>query len=186
MRKIETELPGVFFIEPVLYTDKRGYFYESFNSNTFLNLNIDSVFVQDNQSKSSYGVIRGLHFQTEPHAQAKLIRVLEGKIFDVAVDLRKNSPTFGKWMGFFLSGENHQQLYLPKGFAHGFSVVSRKALVQYKCDAYYNPKAEKGILYSDSFLNINWQIPPENVIISVKDASLPDFNEAKKDFAFSF
>lgn len=186
MRKIETELQGVFFIEPVLYRDDRGYFYESYNSNTFLNLNIEDVFVQDNQSKSIYGVIRGLHFQAEPHGQSKLIRVLEGKIYDVAVDIRSNSPTFGRWMGFFLSADSHQQLYLSKGFAHGYSVLSETALVQYKCDAHYNPVAERGIVYNDSFLDINWQLPLEKAIVSEKDAGLPSFNEAKRNFNFNY
>jgi dTDP-4-dehydrorhamnose 3,5-epimerase len=138
--------------------------------------------VQDNQSKSSYGVIRGLHFQCNPKAQTKLVRVLEGKIFDVAVDCRKNSPTFGKWFGIELSAENKKQLLVPKGFAHGFSVLSDTAIVFYKCDSFYAPEADGGILYNDPALNIDWRISKEEVILSEKDSKLPVLSQSKINF----
>ena len=185
MKAITTELSDVFILEPRIFKDDRGYFYESYNALSFSKLGIDNNFVQDNQSKSEYGVIRGLHFQKGEFAQAKLIKVLEGEIFDVAVDIRQKSPTFGKWMGVKLSSENHLQLFIPKGFAHGFAVLSETAIVSYKCDEYYNPQSEGGIIYNDYTLGINWQIPHKKEIISAKDSSLPSFELLSKSINFA-
>ena len=141
----KTNFPGLFIIEPKVFEDERGYFFESYNEEKLTQNGIKTVFVQDNQSKSSYGTIRGMHFQSEPHAQTKLIRVLDGEIYDVVLDVRKGSPTFGRWFGIELSAENKKQLYIPRGFAHGFSVLSKMAVVFYKCDSPYNPSSEGGI-----------------------------------------
>ena len=184
MRIINTGLSGLLIIEPDVFEDERGYFFESYNTRKLSECRINTVFHQDNQSKSMYGVIRGLHFQREPFSQTKLIRVLEGEIFDIAVDIRLNSPTFGKWFGLNLSSENKQQLFIPGGFAHGFSVLSETAVVFYKCDKYYNPDAEGGIIYNDKFLHIDWKIPDDRVIVSAKDMVLPTFESAKKNFNF--
>ena len=161
--------------EPRVFGDSRGYFFESYNEKQFAEHGITIRFVQDNQSMSSYGVIRGLHFQRAPHAQTKLVRVLHGRILDVAVDLRKNSPTYGKHFSAELSSENKKQLLVPKGFAHGFSVLSEKAEVLYKCDAFYNKESESGIIYNDASLNIDWNIPAGKEIISEKDLRQPSF-----------
>jgi dTDP-4-dehydrorhamnose 3,5-epimerase len=142
------------------------------------------VIIQDNQSKSSYGVIRGLHYQLQPKAQSKLLRVLEGRIFDVAVDIRRNSQTYGEWFGIELSAENKKQLLIPKGFAHGFSVLSQSAVVFYKCDELYAPETDAGILYNDTNLNIDWKIPTDKVLVSEKDSKLPTFANAKNNFEF--
>ena len=177
----KTPLDGCIVIAPSVFEDSRGYFFESFNEQKFCtrsNLNVH--FVQDNQSFSSYGVLRGLHFQEGKHAQAKLVRVLHGKVLDVAVDLRENSPTFGKHFSIILSAENKLQLFIPRGLAHGFVVLSEKAEFFYKCDNYYNKEAEGGILYNDTDLNIDWQVPPSDVVISEKDKqniSLEEFKE---------
>src|ERR1700744_4288712 len=161
---ITTDFSGLLIFEPAVYKDDRGYFFESYNEQTFHREGIMNRFVQDNQSFSTYGVIRGLHYQLAPHAQAKLIRVLQGKIFDVAVDLRKNSPTFGKFMGIELSAGNRRQFLIPQGFAHGFSVLSETAEVSYKCDAFYHKDSEGGIRYDDPELNIDWQVPAGKAI----------------------
>lgn len=182
---ISTEIPGLLIFDPKVFEDSRGYFFESYNAQTFQKEGIDLNFVQDNQSSSSYGVIRGLHYQLHPHAQSKLVRVLEGSILDVAVDLRKGSPTFGKHVALELSAENKKQLLVPVGFAHGFSVQSPKAVVLYKCDAFYNRESEAGIRYNDPSLNINWKIPSGKEIISSKDAELPDFSGCRNNFEFS-
>lgn len=184
MRIQETCLKDVYIIEPEIFYDSRGYFFESYNEKKFLNFNFDFKFVQDNQSKSSYGVIRGLHYQIEPYAQTKLVRVIVGKIFDVAVDIRKNSPTYGKWFGIELSDENNLQLLIPKGFAHGFSVLSDYAIVLYKCDEFYNKNSERGIKYNDPVLNIDWKIPADKIIVSEKDNQLPLFENAEINFYF--
>ncbi len=181
----ETGIPGLLIIEPRIFRDERGYFFESFNTSELESAGITDQFVQDNQSKSMRGVIRGLHYQLEPFAQSKLIRVLEGVIYDVAVDIRKGSPTFGTWHGIELSSENHLQFYIPKGFAHGFSVLSETAVVMYKCDAFYTPASEKGILYNDPSLNIDWKTAGMKEIISGKDASLPSFENAELNFNFA-
>src|SRR5580658_10870215 len=155
----KTDIPDLLIFEPAIYKDNRGYFFESYNEQTFFKEGVRNHFVQDNQSFSTYGVIRGLHFQLDPHAQCKLVRVLQGKILDVAVDLRQSSKTFGKWIAVELSAGNKRQLFLPRGFAHGFSVLSETAEVSYKCDGFYNKESESGIRYDDPQLDIDWQIP---------------------------
>ena len=179
---ITTDFSGLLIFEPAVYKDDRGYFFESYNEQTFHREGIMNRFVQDNQSFSTYGVIRGLHYQLAPHAQAKLIRVLQGKIFDVAVDLRKNSPTFGKFMGIELSAGNRRQFLIPQGFAHGFSVLSETAEVSYKCDAFYHKDSEGGIRYDDPELNIDWQVPAGKAIVSQKDLDLPVFSNCRNNF----
>lgn len=180
----ETGIQGLLVIEPRVFEDTRGYFFESYNQGDFEKHNLHFGFVQDNQSKSSYGVIRGLHYQLQPYSQTKLVRVLQGRIFDVAVDIRKGSPTFGKWYGLELSEDNKLQLLVPKGFAHGFSVLSETAVVYYKCDALYNAQSESGIIYNDKDLNIDWKIEPDKAIISEKDMKLKSINEAEMNFTF--
>ncbi len=182
MEIIETSIKDLLIIKPDIYPDDRGYFFESYNEKRFKDNGISMDFVQDNQSKSSYGVIRGLHYQLEPHAQTKLVRVLQGKIFDVAVDIRKNSPTYGKWFGAELSDENFLQLLIPKGFAHGFSVLSESAIVLYKCDNLYKKDAERGIIYNDKSLNIDWKIDPKDAIVSTKDKIMATFDDAVMNF----
>tara|TARA_R110002050_G_scaffold48356_3_gene112601 strand:+ start:180097 stop:180642 length:546 start_codon:yes stop_codon:yes gene_type:complete len=173
----ETCLKGCFIIEPPVFKDERGYFFESYNAKEINNsLGLRVNFVQDNESYSTKGVIRGLHFQTGAFAQTKLIRVLSGTIVDVVVDIRKDSRTYGQHFWIELSGENKKQLFIPKGFAHGFSVLSNTATFFYKCDNYYNKVAEKGIIFNDATLNIDWKVPAENAIISSKDLLLPNFN----------
>lgn len=174
---IKTSIDGVWVFEPTVYKDPRGYFYESYNENTFKAAGINYKFVQDNQSKSSYGVLRGLHFQKEPYAQTKLVRALQGNILDVAVDLRPNSPTFKQHVAIVLSGENFKQLLIPKGFAHGFVVLSETAIITYKCDEFYNPQSDAGVIYNDSDLNINWTIPEKDILLSTKDAKLPTLKQ---------
>ncbi|NOT51613.1 MAG: dTDP-4-dehydrorhamnose 3,5-epimerase [Chitinophagaceae bacterium] len=181
---IETDIAGLLVFEPNVFEDSRGYFFESYNENIFKEQGIDVRWVQDNQSSSTYGVIRGLHYQLPPFAQSKLVRVLRGKILDVAVDIRKGSSTFGKSYSVILSGKNRKQLFIPKGFAHGFSVLSEKAEVLYKCDGFYNKENEAGIIYSDAELNIDWRIPAENAVISEKDAALPTLAQCTNSFVF--
>ncbi|HET9056473.1 MAG TPA: dTDP-4-dehydrorhamnose 3,5-epimerase [Chitinophagaceae bacterium] len=180
----KTEFPGLLIFEPVIFKDNRGYFYESYNEGLFEKEGVYINFVQDNQAQSSYGVVRGLHYQLMPHAQTKLIRVLSGTILDVVVDIRQGSPTFGKVYAIELSAENKKQLLVPKGFAHGYSVLSQTAEVFYKCDAFYHKESEAGILLSDSDLNINWRIPFEKAIISEKDKNYPAFKNCKNNFVF--
>ncbi len=185
MEIIKTKIPDLLIIKPKVFEDERGYFFESFNEKVFQEKGIDLDFVQDNESKSGYGVIRGLHYQLAPYSQTKLVRVIEGKVFDVAVDLRQNSPTYGQWSGIELSAENKIQFLIPKGFAHGFSVLSKSATFIYKCDNLYNPEAERGISYNDPSLNINWRIQAGKEIISAKDKIFPTFKEAEKKFKYS-
>jgi dTDP-4-dehydrorhamnose 3,5-epimerase len=180
----KTDIPGLQVFEPDVFEDSRGYFFESYNENTFREAGIDFRWVQDNQSSSGYGVIRGLHYQLPPHEQSKLIRVLRGKILDVAVDIRKGSPTFGKSYCRVLSAKNKRQLFIPKGFAHGFSVLSEKAEVLYKCDAFYHKGSEAGIIYNDPALNIDWRIPAEAAIVSDKDKMLPTLEQCSNSFEF--
>jgi dTDP-4-dehydrorhamnose 3,5-epimerase len=180
----ETPLPGVIIFEPAVYPDDRGFFFESYNKRLFVSNNISNEFVQDNQSFSVYGVIRGLHYQREPHAQSKLVRVLHGEILDVVLDMRVGSPGFGKTYDVRLSAENKKQIFVPKGFAHGFSVLSETAVISYKCDQFYNKQSEAGILFNDAELNINWQIPPDKTLISEKDTQLPVFNPSIADFIY--
>lgn len=178
MKFIETNLKGCYLIEPKVIEDGRGYFMEAFHQQKFYeNTGIQSHFVQDNQSHSKYGVVRGLHMQKGEFAQAKLVRVLFGKILDVAVDVRKNSPTFGQYYSVELSAENKKQFYIPKGFLHGFSVLSDDATVLYKCDAFYDKASEDGVNPLDAELNIDWQIPQELMIISEKDKNAKSFSE---------
>ncbi len=169
MNFIKTKLDGVVIVEPKVFEDARGYFFESYNEAEFIQNGIPNHFVQDNQSKSSYGVIRGLHCQLGEHAQAKLVRVLSGKVLDVAVDIRKNSPTFGQHVAVELSAENKRQLFIPRGFLHGFSVLSEEAVFAYKCDNLYCKESEFGIRYDDAEIGIDWQIPADKVITSEKD-----------------
>jgi dTDP-4-dehydrorhamnose 3,5-epimerase len=181
---LTTDFPGLLIFEPRVFEDERGYFYEAFNENTFKEAGISDHWVQDNQSSSVFGVIRGLHYQQPPFAQTKLVRVLKGKILDVVVDIRKGSPAYGQAFSKILSAKNKRQLFIPKGFAHGFSVLSKKAEVLYKCDSFYNKESEKGILYNDPLLNIDWNISPEEALVSDKDRLLPSFEEAGNDFNF--
>lgn len=181
---IKTNLPGLLIFEPVVFGDSRGYFFESYNEKTFAAEGINISFIQDNQSRSSYGVIRGLHYQLPPYAQAKLVRALYGNILDVVVDIRKGSPTYGKAFSIELSAENKKQLFIPGGFAHGFSVLSETAEVMYKCDAFYNREAEAGILYNDAALNIDWKIPAAKAIVSDKDRAYPVLTNCKNNFVF--
>jgi dTDP-4-dehydrorhamnose 3,5-epimerase len=181
---LKTDIPGLLIFEPDVFEDNRGYFFESYSERKFREAGIDCRWVQDNQSSSLYGVIRGLHYQLPPFAQSKLVRVLRGKIFDVVVDLRKGSPTFGKTYCKVLSAKNKRQLFIPKGFAHGFSVLSEKAEVLYKCDVFYNKESEAGIIYNDPELSIDWQIPEEDAIVSEKDKDLPTFAQCNNSFVF--
>lgn len=180
----DTEFPGLFIFEPVVLKDDRGYFFESYNEHTFQQQGIPIHFIQDNQSFSRKGVIRGLHYQIEPHPQAKLIRVLQGKILDIALDIRIGSPTYGKFMSVELSSENKRQFLIPRGFAHGFSVLSETAEVSYKCDGFYNKASEGGIRYDDPALGIDWGVPLAEAIVSSKDLELPLFAACRNNFQF--
>ncbi len=179
---LNCSLEGLVIVEPNVFADSRGYFFEAYNQNLFQENGISCNFVQDNQSRSSYGVIRGLHYQLNPFGQAKLVRVLEGEILDVAVDIRKDSPTYGQHFSIVLSSENNKQLFIPPGFAHGFSVLSPIAIVLYKCDAFYNKQSEAGIRYSDSDLKIDWQVQEGKEIVSEKDEQLPFFEGSISNF----
>lgn len=173
MNVLKTDIEGLVIIEPKLFGDGRGYFFESFSKKVFDAEVCETDFVQDNESRSSYGVIRGLHFQKPPYSQAKLVRVTRGRVLDVAVDLRPDSPTFGRYAAVELSEENHRQVFIPKGFAHGFSVLSEDAVFQYKCDAYYAPQSEGGIAWNDPDLAIDWRIPVDKAVLSEKDSRFP-------------
>lgn len=181
---IKTDLPGLVVFDPAVYGDSRGYFFESYNEKVFSEAGIHTRFVQDNQSRSAYGVIRGLHYQLDPYAQTKLVRVLSGSILDIVVDLRKGSPSYGKLLSIELSAENKIQLLIPKGFAHGFSVLSETAEVLYKCDSFYHKESEAGIIYNDPSLDIDWKIPAAEMIISEKDLKNPLFANCKNNFVF--
>jgi len=178
MKVIETEIEGVFILEPRVFGDDRGYFFESFSLKHFEEKVCKTVFVQDNESKSKYGVLRGLHYQLPPYTQAKLVRVVKGRVLDVAVDIRKGSPTFGKYVAVELSEENKLQFFLPKGFAHGFAVLSEEAIFQYKCDEYYAPDYEGAICFDDPDLGIDWRLPLEDIILSEKDKKHPRLRDA--------
>ena len=184
MKIIETPLPGLLIIEPSVFNDQRGYFYESYHLQRYQETGIEIPFVQDNESKSIYGVIRGLHYQLEPHPQAKLVRVMQGCVFDVAVDLRKGSPTFGKWYGVELSCDNKLQLLIPRGFAHGFSVLSETAIFSYKCDNAYSREHERALNAFDTQLAINWQLSESEWKVSDKDKVAPFFADAEMNFIF--
>ena len=177
MKLIETNINGVFIIEPKVFGDARGYFFESWSEAKLAEAGINCRFLQDNESKSSYGVLRGLHYQAAPYTQAKLVRVIQGSVLDVAVDIRKNSPTYGKYVAVELSGENKRQLFIPRGFAHGFAVLSDEAIFAYKCDNIYMPSAERGIVFNDPDLNIDWRINPEKWNLSAKDTQQPAFKD---------
>ena len=179
MNIIETGIEGLWIIEPRIFGDSRGYFFESFSQKEFDEKIGPVNFVQDNESKSCYGVVRGLHFQKPPHAQAKLVRVVKGKVLDVAVDLREGSPTYGKHCAVELSEENHRQMFIPKGFAHGFSVLSEEAVFQYKCDDYYAPETEGAVAWDDPDLAIDWHVPAEDIRLSEKDRKHPRLAELK-------
>ena len=178
MKVIETEIEGVFMLEPWVFGDDRGYFFESFSLKHFEEKVSKTVFVQDNESKSKYGVLRGLHYQLPPYTQAKLVRVVKGRVLDVAVDIRKGSPTFGKYVAVELSEENKLQFFLPKGFAHGFAVLSEEAIFQYKCDEYYAPDYEGAICFDDPDLGIDRRLPLEDIILSEKDKKHPRLRDA--------
>ncbi len=170
----KTDIPGVLIVDPTVYGDSRGYFFESFNEREFRELTGFKVhFVQDNESRSTYGVVRGLHFQRPPYAQSKLVRVVEGEVLDVAVDIRPNSPTYGRHVAVRLSAESHRQFFIPKGLAHGFSVLSPVAVFQYKCDAFYHPESEGAVAWNDPELGIDWQLPAESIVLSEKDQHHP-------------
>lgn len=180
-----TDISGLLVFDPIVHEDTRGYFYEAYNERLFREQGIDLRFVQDNQSKSSYGVIRGLHYQLKPHAQFKLVRALQGRILDVAVDIRKGSPTFGQHFSLELSEDNRKQLLIPPGFAHGFSVLSETAIVFYKCDDWYNRDSESGILYNDPALGIDWKVPREKELVSEKDLRQPLLRDCRTNFEYA-
>lgn len=182
MNVIETPIEGLLIIEPRVFHDARGYFVETYNEQRYREAGVDAAFVQDNQSCSTYGVVRGLHFQKPPYTQAKLVSCTKGRVLDVAVDLRKESPTYGKWYAVELSEKNHRQFYIPRGFAHGFSVLSEQAVFTYKCDNLYHPEAEGGLLLSDPDVAIEWQVPEEMRVISEKDTKHPLFKDLVSPF----
>jgi dTDP-4-dehydrorhamnose 3,5-epimerase len=184
MKFIKTVIPEVYIIEPSVFGDNRGYFLESFNLEKFEENIYPIKFVQDNESKSSKGVLRGLHFQKPPFEQSKLVRCIEGKVLDVAVDIRKGSPTYGMHVAVELSGENKRQLFVPRGFAHGFVVLSESATFSYKVDNSYAPEYDSGIKYDDTDLNINWSLTENEVQLSVKDKNLPAFKDLNSPFNF--
>ena len=182
MEIIKTPISGLVIVKPRVFTDSRGFFYETYNEKSYLEAGIDLHFCQDNQSKSSYGVIRGLHYQLNPQSQSKLVSVVLGSVWDVAVDLRAASPTFGQWYGVELTEENHLQFLIPQGFAHGFSVLTETAVFSYKCDNFYSPTLERGIMYNDPALSIDWKIPADKAVISDKDLKHRLFVDADKNF----
>ena len=184
MEVIQTAIPGVVIIEPRIFEDARGYFFESFSQREFSEKVADIQFVQDNESKSTYGVMRGLHYQKPPYTQSKLVRVVKGTVLDVAVDVRSGSPTYGQHVAVELTAENHRQFFIPKGFAHGFVVLSDEAVFQYKCDNFYAPQSEGGISILDESLGIDWRIPMDKAILSDKDKKHPKLADAPEDFTY--
>lgn len=185
MEVIKTEIDGVLILEPRIFGDARGYFFESFNAKEFAEkTGLEVNFVQDNESMSRYGVVRGLHFQKPPYTQSKLVRVVKGRVLDVAVDIRKGSPTYGKYVAVELSAENHRQLFISKGFAHGFSVLSEEVVFQYKCDAYYAPQSEGAIIWNDPSIGIDWKVGNEDVLLSDKDRNHPTLCEFESPFTY--
>ena len=182
MEVIKTAIDGPVIIEPRIFRDDRGYFFESFSEREFKEKVADVHFVQDNESRSCYGVVRGLHFQKPPHAQAKLVRVIRGAVLDVAVDIRLGSPTFGRYVAVELTGDNHRQLFIPRGFAHGFSVLSDEVVFQYKCDNFYAPQSEGAIAWDDPDLGIDWKVPADKVILSEKDRRHPGLRDTDSPF----
>lgn len=182
MTIIPTPIPGVVILEPRVFGDARGYFFESFSEKEFRQQVCDTHFVQDNESSSCYGVIRGLHYQRHPHSQSKLVRATKGCVLDVAVDIRRGSPTYGQHVAVELSAENHRQLFIPRGFAHGFAVLSKEATFQYKCDNYYAPQSEGGVAWDDPALGIDWRLPTESIILSPKDTARAPLADCPHDF----
>ncbi|ERK38522.1 dTDP-4-dehydrorhamnose 3,5-epimerase [Segatella baroniae F0067] len=182
MNVIETRIKGVFVLEPRLFEDARGYFFESYSQRDFDRQVRTIAFCQDNESRSSYGVVRGLHFQRPPYAQSKLVRVIRGAVLDVAVDIRKGSPTYGQWVSCEMTEENHRQFFIPRGFAHGFSVLSETAVFQYKCDNFYHPEAEGALAFDDPQLAIDWRIPADKVVLSEKDRHHPLLKDLDSPF----
>lgn len=185
MNIIHTCIPGVVIIEPRVFGDSRGYFFEAFSEREFCEKVADVSFVQDNESKSVYGVVRGLHYQREPYSQSKLVRCVKGRVLDVAVDIRKGSPTYGRHVAVELSDENHRMLFIPQGFAHGFSVLSEEAVFQYKCSAYYEPQSEGGVAWDDPDLAIDWKLPRQHIILSTRDEKLPSLVDSPVDFVYT-
>ena len=185
MKVIKTAIEDVVIIEPDVFGDARGYFFESYSQKKFDEQVRPVKFVQDNESKSKYGVLRGLHFQKGKDAQSKLVRVVKGRVLDVAVDIRKGSPTFGKYVAVELTEDNHRQLFVPRGFAHGFSVLSEEAIFQYKCDNLYAPQSEGAIAWNDPYINIDWQLPAEDVLLSAKDSAHPMLKDATDLFDYN-
>lgn len=185
MNIIQTSIPGVVIIEPRLFKDDRGYFFESFSEREFNTQVREVKFVQDNESMSSYGVMRGLHFQRPPYTQSKLVRCVKGAVLDVAVDIRKGSPTYGQHVAVELTEENHRQFFVPRGFAHGFAVLSKTAIFQYKCDNFYHPEADGGISILDNSLGIDWHIPTDHAILSEKDTKHPLLKDFDSPFDFN-
>lgn len=184
MEIIKTDIEGLIIIKPQIFKDSRGYFFESFSQREFNEKVTPIQFVQDNESCSSYGVMRGLHFQKPPYSQSKLVRCVKGSVLDVAIDIRKGSPTYGKHVAIELSAENHLQFFIPKGFAHGFAVLSEEAIFQYKCDEFYTPQSEGGIQLMDESLGINWPISADDAILSDKDKKYPKLSEITSDFDY--
>ncbi|MFI3282218.1 MAG: dTDP-4-dehydrorhamnose 3,5-epimerase [Rikenellaceae bacterium] len=184
MEVIKTDIEGVVILEPRIFGDDRGYFYESFSQSEFTEKVCRTTFVQDNQSGSCYGVLRGLHFQSPPHAQSKLVRVVKGKVLDVAVDIRKGSPTYGKHVAVELSQDNHRQLFIPRGFAHGFVVLSGDAIFQYKCDNFYNKESEGTIIWNDPEIGVDWGIDEREAILSQKDLENSSFSDLNSPFSY--
>ncbi len=184
MKIIKTEIPGLVVIEPRVFEDDRGYFFETFHRDKYIEAGIEKPFIQDNESKSVRGVVRGLHYQLGDYSQAKLVRVVQGKVHDVVVDLRKGSPSFGEWFGIELSDSNKKQLFVPRGFAHGFSVLSETAIFTYKCDNLYNKDSERSINPFDEKLNIDWNLDDSEQIVSEKDKQAPTFDNAEMNFIF--
>jgi dTDP-4-dehydrorhamnose 3,5-epimerase len=184
MKIIKTPLPGLVIIEPRVFEDDRGYFFETFHQERYIEAGISEPFIQDNESKSARGVIRGLHYQIGDYSQAKLVRVVRGSVYDVALDLRKDSPTFGKWFGIELNEKNKKQLFVPRGFAHGFSVLSKISIFSYKCDNLYNKEAERSINPFDAMLGIDWKLADTEQIVSEKDRLAPTFENAEMNFVF--
>ncbi len=184
MNVIQTKIPGLLIIEPRVFGDNRGYFFESWSQRDFSAQVSGIPFCQDNESKSRYGVLRGLHFQKPPHAQSKLVRCVLGEVLDVAVDIRTGSPAYGQWVSVLLSQDNHRQLFLPRGMAHGFAVLSTEAIFQYKCDNFYHPESEGAIAWNDPDLAIDWQIPSSQAVLSDKDMAHPCLKEIKSPFVF--
>lgn len=185
MNVIETGIKGVIILEPRIFKDERGYFFESFSQKEFEEKVCKTVFVQDNESKSCYGVLRGLHFQKPPFAQSKLVRVVKGSVLDVAVDIRKGSPTFGKHVAVELTAENKRQFFIPRGFAHGFVVLSEEVIFQYKCDNFYSPQSEGAIAWNDSALGIDWKIPIDKIILSEKDKYHSNLEDIECSFDYA-